>query len=68
MTVQHSKVGALGSSKTQAERVACLQEMGITADQIGRIHAPIGLDITAVTPEEIALSVMAEIVKAYRGS
>ncbi|MBX3059006.1 MAG: XdhC family protein [Anaerolineae bacterium] len=60
-------VGALGSSKTHAKRVARLQEMGITAEQIGRIHAPIGLDITAVTPEEIALSVMAEIVKAYRG-
>lgn len=60
-------VGALGSSKTHAKRVARLQEMGLTAEQISRIHAPIGLDITAVTPEEIALSVMAEIVKAYRG-
>jgi xanthine dehydrogenase accessory factor len=60
-------VGALGSSKTHAKRVARLQEMGITAEQIGRIHAPIGLTIGAVTPEEIALSIMAEIVKAYRG-
>ncbi|MCL4267818.1 MAG: XdhC family protein [Anaerolineae bacterium] len=61
-------VGALGSSKTHAKRVARLQEMGITAEQISRIHAPIGLSIAAVTPEEIALSVMAEIVKAYRDS
>lgn len=61
-------IGALGSSKTHAKRVARLQEMGITANQISRIHAPIGLNITAVTPEEIALSVMAEIVMAYRSS
>jgi len=60
-------IGALGSNKTHAKRTARLQEKGMTAEQIARIHAPIGLDITAVTPEEIALSVMAEIVKAYRG-
>ena len=60
-------IGALGSNKTHAKRVARLQEKGFTAEQIATIHAPIGLDINAQTPEEIALSVMAEIVKAYRG-
>lgn len=60
-------IGALGSNKTHAKRVARLQEKGFSAEQIASIHAPIGLDINAQTPEEIALSVMAEIVKAYRG-
>jgi xanthine dehydrogenase accessory factor len=59
-------IGALGSRSTHAKRVARLQEKGIPAEQIARIHAPIGLPISATTPEEIALSVMAEIVKAYR--
>ena len=60
-------IGALGSNKTHTKRVARLQEKGFSAEQIAFIHAPIGLDINAQTPEEIALSVMAEIVKAYRG-
>lgn len=59
-------IGALGSSRTHAKRVKRLEKMGFTADQIARIHAPIGLDIGAVNPEEIALAVMAEIVKAQR--
>lgn len=60
-------IGALGSNKTHAKRITRLQEKGFSAEQIASIHAPIGLDINAQTPEEIALSVMAEIVKAYRG-
>ena len=40
--------------------------MGFRQDQISRILAPIGLNIHAQTPEEIALAIMAEIVKAYR--
>lgn len=58
-------IGALGSRKTHAKRVTRLQEKGIGADKIARIQAPIGLDINAVTPEEIALSIMAEIVRAF---
>lgn len=61
-------IGALGSSKTHAKRVARLQEKGIAAAKIARIQGPIGLDIGAVTPEEIALSVMAEIVSAFRNA
>ncbi len=57
-------VGALGSNKTHAKRVARLQEMGFTDEIINTIHGPIGLSIGASTPEEIALSVLAEIVKA----
>ena len=57
-------VGALGSSKTQAKRQQRLRGMGFDDAVIQRIHGPIGLDIDAQTPEEIALSIMAEIVRA----
>ncbi len=59
-------IGALGSKKTHAKRVARLQEKGFTEAQISKIHAPIGLSIGAQNPEEIALSIMAEIVQAQR--
>lgn len=59
-------VGALGSRKTHAARVARLSEAGFTPAQIGRIHAPIGLPLGAVSPAEIALSVLAEIVATLR--
>lgn len=57
-------VGALGSPKTHAKRKDRLQQMGFDEAIIGRIHAPIGLKIGAESPEEIALAVLAEIVKA----
>jgi xanthine dehydrogenase accessory factor len=59
-------VGALGSKKTHARRVIRLREAGMSEEAIARLHAPIGLSIGAKTPEEIALSVMAEIVKTDR--
>ena len=59
-------VGALGGRITQSKRRLQLEASGFTADEIGRIHGPIGLAIGALTPEEIALSVMAEIVKVRR--
>jgi xanthine dehydrogenase accessory factor len=61
-------IGALGSRRTHAKRVARLQELGHGDGAISRIHAPIGLDIAAVTAPEIALSVLAEVVAARRGS
>ena len=60
-------IGALGSRRTHAKRVAALTEMGLSAAQIARIHAPIGLDLGAKGPEEIALSIMAEIIAVKRG-
>ena len=57
-------VGAIGSRKTHAGRVERLKAAGLTDEQIGRIHAPIGLDIDARNPEEIALAILAEIVAA----
>ena len=59
-------IGALGSKKTHAKRVERLQKKGVDTAQISRIHAPIGLNLNAQTPEEIALSVMAEVIQAYR--
>jgi xanthine dehydrogenase accessory factor len=59
-------VGALGSRKTHARRVERLLGMGASADAIGRIHAPIGLDIGASSPPEIAVAVLAQIVQAMR--
>jgi xanthine dehydrogenase accessory factor len=61
-------VGALGSRRTHAKRVARLREMGHDDGAIARIHAPVGLDIAAVTAPEIALSVLAEVVAARRGA
>lgn len=61
-------IGALGSRRTHAKRVARLRDLGHGDDAMARIHAPVGLDIGAVTAPEIALSVMAEIVAARRGA
>lgn len=59
-------VGALGSRKTHAKRVERLRDAGLTEQQIGKIHAPIGLDIGASSPAEIAVAILAEIIKALR--
>lgn len=58
-------VGALGSKSTQATRRERLLEAGLSEAQLSRLHGPIGLEIGAKTPEEIALAIMAEIVDAY---
>lgn len=57
-------VGALGSKTTQAKRRQRLLDDGLTEAQVNRLHGPIGLEIGAGTPEEIAMSIMAEIVSA----
>ena len=61
-------VGALGSKKTHAARVERLAEAGLSEAESARIAAPIGLDIGAVSPAEIAISVMAQITLALRGA
>ena len=60
-------IGALGSSRTHAKRVARRTETGVVEDQLGRLHAPIGLDIGAASPAEIAVSILAEITARLRG-
>jgi len=59
-------VGALGSRKTHAKRVERLLAMGATQESIERIAAPIGLDIGAASPAEIAVAVLAQVVRAFR--
>ena len=60
-------VGAMGSHRAQAKRRERLLAKGLTDEELERLAAPIGLDLGALTPEETALSIMAEIVALRRG-
>ena len=59
-------VGALGSTRTHTKRVERMQARGLSDDQIARIHGPIGLDIGAAGPSEIAVAILAEITQVLR--
>jgi xanthine dehydrogenase accessory factor len=59
-------IGALGSRKTHARRLERMKEQGFDEAALARIHAPIGLDIGAVSPAEIAVSIAGEIVASLR--
>ncbi|MEL0013185.1 MAG: XdhC family protein, partial [Alphaproteobacteria bacterium] len=59
-------IGSLGSRRTHGARVDRLTEEGYSADEIARIHAPIGLNIKAKSPAEIAISIMAQITQVLR--
>jgi xanthine dehydrogenase accessory factor len=59
-------IGALGSKKTQAQRMDRLKARGFNDAQLGRINGPIGLDIGAVGAQEIAISIMAAMTRALR--
>jgi xanthine dehydrogenase accessory factor len=59
-------IGALGSKKTHARRVERLKQQGVDGNSLGRIHAPIGLPIGAVSPAEIAVAIMGEITSRLR--
>lgn len=60
-------IGAIGSRGTNEDRRRRLAEAGMNAEQIARLRAPIGLDIGAATPEEMAISILAEIIALRRG-
>lgn len=61
-------VGLIGSKRRTSIVIERLREAGVPDEQLKKIHAPIGLDIGAVTPEEVALAILAEIVAQRRGA
>jgi xanthine dehydrogenase accessory factor len=60
-------IGALGSTRTHAQRIDTLKAAGVSDAQLARIHAPIGLPLGGRKPEEIAVSIIAEIVCVMNG-
>ena len=57
-------VGAMGSRRSHQARLAGLRAAGLSEQQLSRLHSPIGLDIGALTPEDVAVSIMAEVIAA----
>ncbi len=64
LTSEAFYIGALGSKRTHARRLERLRENGLGDDAFARIHAPVGLDIGAISPAEIAIAIMAEVTHA----
>ncbi len=60
-------IGALGSTRTHAKRMDRMKQAGLTDAQIARIHGPIGLDIGAADPSEIAVAILAQMTAVLRG-
>ncbi len=67
LTSPASYVGVLGTRKNLSKRQSALRELGVSDEQLSRLHAPIGLNLGAVAPEEIAMSILAEMVAARHG-
>ncbi len=60
-------IGSIGSRRRWAVTAQKLREMGVSEAQLARVHSPIGLELNAETPEEIAVSIMAEVIMVMRG-
>jgi xanthine dehydrogenase accessory factor len=67
LTTPARYVGVLGTRKNIGKRFEALRELGVTDEQLARLHAPIGMRLGAVSPEEIALSILAAMVAAKHG-
>ncbi len=65
---QAGYVGAMGSRRTHDRRVAALDALGVTDEELARLHSPIGLDVGASTPEETAVSILAEVLRVRTGA
>jgi xanthine dehydrogenase accessory factor len=61
-------VGALGSRRSHRQRIDGLLEAGVAPERLARLHSPIGLDLGAVTPAEVAVSITAELIAARTGA
>ncbi len=61
-------VGVLGTRKNIPARFSALRDLGVNDDQLARLHAPIGLPLRAILPEEIALSILAEMIAVRHGA
>jgi xanthine dehydrogenase accessory factor len=59
-------IGSLGSRKSHAQRLQRLRAAGFSDDELARLHAPVGINIGAISPAEIAVSILAEIIAVLR--
>jgi xanthine dehydrogenase accessory factor len=60
-------VGAMGSRRSDRDRRRALEEAGVTAEALSRLHSPIGLDLGAITPAEVAVAILAEVLAVREG-
>lgn len=67
LNVPHAYLGVIGSKRRWATAVKRLTEQGLAPEKLARVHAPMGLELNAETPEEIAVSILAEITMLRRG-
>jgi xanthine dehydrogenase accessory factor len=58
-------IGVIGSKRRWATTVKALKEQGVSDEKIAKVHSPIGLELQAETPEEIAVSIMAEVLMLH---
>ena len=68
LTTEAKYIGMIGSRKKIQTIYANLKEKGVGAERLKRVHTPIGLPIGALTPEEIAVSIIAEMIHVRRGN